>query len=65
MQSFLNKKTIIVIPVANEEKTITRLIDQFLNLDVVDFQVFIMDRYSKDRTMEIITHNMKNRLMDK
>ena len=50
------KKTIIVMPVANEETTMRQIIDEILNLPYDNlFLYLVIDSYSKDRT-ELIIH---------
>jgi len=49
------KKTIIVMPVANEEATMGRLIEDILALPYDNLFLYpVIDSYSKDRTEEII-----------
>ncbi len=49
------KKTIIVMPVANEEKTMGKVIEEILALPYDNLFLYpIIDSYSKDRTEEII-----------
>ena len=49
------KKTIIVMPVANEEKTIGSVLDKLLALNYENLRVFpVMDNYSKDGTLDIV-----------
>lgn len=49
------KKTIVVMPVANEEKTMEQLLDRLLELPYDNLFVYpVIDDYSKDRTEEII-----------
>ena len=49
------KKTIIVMPVANEEKTMGRVIEEILALPFDNLFLYpVIDSYSKDRTEEII-----------
>lgn len=49
------KKTIIVMPVANEEATMAEVLDQILALDYDNLYIYpVIDDYSKDRTEEII-----------
>ncbi|MBD5538978.1 MAG: glycosyltransferase [Desulfovibrio sp.] len=49
------KKTIIVMPVANEEQTIGQTIDEILKLNYEDLYLYpIIDSFSKDRTESII-----------
>ncbi len=51
----MQKKTIVVMPVANEEKTIGRVLNELIDLDIMNLRVFIvMDNYSKDNTQEIV-----------
>ena len=49
------KKTIIVMPVANEEDTMEQILDEILALPYEDLHIYpVIDSYSKDRTEEII-----------
>lgn len=49
------KKTIIVMPVANEEATMRQLLEEILALPYDDLWVYpVMDSFTKDRTGEII-----------
>ncbi|MBR5970407.1 MAG: glycosyltransferase [Lachnospiraceae bacterium] len=49
------KKTIVVMPVANEERTMKRVIQQILALPYDALYLYpVVDAYSKDRTEEII-----------
>lgn len=49
------KKTIIVMPVANEEDTMERILDEILALPYDNLYIYpVIDSYSKDRTEEII-----------
>lgn len=49
------KKTIIVMPVANEEKTMQEIIDKVMALPYDELYLYpVIDSYSKDRTEEII-----------
>ena len=49
------KKTIIVMPVANEEETMGRVIEEILALPYDNLFLYpVIDDYSKDRTGEII-----------
>ncbi len=49
------KKTIIVMPVANEEDTMERILDEILALPYDNLHIYpVIDSYSKDRTEEII-----------
>ena len=49
------KKTIIIMPVANEEETMAQVIQSVLDLPYQDLYLYpIVDAYSKDRTEEII-----------
>ena len=48
-------KTIIVMPVANEEKTMQEVIDKIMALPYDELYLYpVIDSYSKDRTEEII-----------
>ena len=54
------KKTIIVMPVANEETTMRQIIDEILNLPYDNlFLYLVIDSYSKDRTELIIDEKEK------
>lgn len=54
------KKTIIVMPVANEEATMESLLDDILNLPYDNLYIYpVIDSYSKDRTEEIIREKEK------
>ena len=49
------KKTIIVMPVANEEQSMGKLIEEILALPYDNLYLYpVIDSYSKDRTEEII-----------
>lgn len=49
------KKTIIVMPVANEEATMAQILDEILALPYDNLHIYpVVDDYSKDRTEEII-----------
>lgn len=49
------KKTIIVMPVANEEETMEGILDEILALPYDNLYIYpVIDSYSKDRTEEII-----------
>ena len=49
------KKTIIVMPVANEEQTMGSVIEQILALPYDNLHLYpIIDNYSKDKTEQII-----------
>ena len=49
------KKTIIVMPVANEETTMEGVLKQIMELPYDNLYVYpVIDSYSKDRTEEII-----------
>lgn len=49
------KKTIIVMPVANEEDTMERILDEILALPYDNLYLYpVIDSYSKDKTEEII-----------
>lgn len=54
------KKTIIVMPVANEEETMGQVLDEILNLPYDNLYIYpVIDSYSKDRTEEIIREKEK------
>ena len=54
------KKTIIVMPVANEEETMGAVLDEILALPYDNLYIYpIIDSYSKDRTEEIIRDREK------
>ena len=54
------KKTIIVMPVANEESTMGRILDEILSLPYDNLYIYpVIDSYSKDRTEEIIRDREK------
>ncbi len=49
------KKTIIVMPVANEETTMGQILDEILSLPYDNLYIYpVIDSYSRDRTEEII-----------
>lgn len=49
------KKTVVVMPVANEEKTIGTVIQKIMELPYDNLYLFpVIDSYSRDRTEEII-----------
>lgn len=49
------KKTIIVMPVANEESTMEQILNEILALPYDNLYIYpVIDSYSKDRTEEII-----------
>lgn len=49
------KKTIIVMPVANEEETMGKIIDEILDLNYDNLYLYpVIDAYSTDRTEDII-----------
>lgn len=49
------KKTVIVMPVANEEATMRQIIDEIMALPYEELYLYpIIDSYSKDKTEEII-----------
>lgn len=49
------KKTIIVMPIANEEATIARVLDEILALGYDNLYIYpVMDNYSKDNTQKIV-----------
>lgn len=54
------KKTIIVMPVANEEETMGTVLDEILALSYDNLYIYpVIDSYSKDRTEEIIRDREK------
>lgn len=54
------KKTIIVMPVANEESTMGQILDEILELPYDNLYIYpVVDNYSKDRTEEIIREREK------
>lgn len=54
------KKTIIVMPVANEEATMGQILDEILSLPYDNLYIYpVIDSYSKDRTEEIIREREK------
>ena len=54
------KKTIIVMPVANEESTMGQILDEILELSYENLYIYpVVDSYSKDRTEEIIREKEK------
>ena len=54
------KKTIIVMPVANEESTMGNILDEILALPYENLYIYpVVDSYSKDRTEEIIREREK------
>lgn len=54
------KKTIIVMPVANEESTMGQILDDILELPYDNLYIYpVVDSYSKDRTEEIIREREK------
>ena len=58
------KKTIIVMPVANEEGTMGQILDEILELPYENLYIYpVVDSYSKDRTEEIIRE--KEKISDK
>ena len=55
------KKTIIVMPVANEENTMGQILDEILALPYDNLYIYpVVDSYSKDRTEEIIREREKS-----
>ncbi len=49
------KKTVIVMPVANEESTMENMLEEIMSLPYDNVYVYpVVDAYSKDRTEEII-----------
>lgn len=54
------KKTIIVMPVANEEATMGQILDEILGLPYDNLYIYpVIDSYSKDKTEEIIREKEK------
>lgn len=54
------KKTIIVMPVANEEATMGWILDEILGLPYDNLYIYpVIDNYSRDRTEEIIREREK------
>lgn len=54
------KKTIIVMPVANEEETMGGVLDEILALPYDNLYIYpVIDNYSKDRTEQIIREREK------
>lgn len=54
-EEYWMKKTIIVMPVANEEATMGAVLDRILELPYDNLYTYVvMDGYSKDRTREIV-----------
>ena len=54
------KKTIIVMPVANEEATMGQILDEILSLPYDNLYIYpVIDNYSRDRTEEIIREREK------
>lgn len=55
------KKTIIVMPVANEESTMEKVLTEVMELPYDNLYIYpVIDSYSKDRTEEII-HEMEKK----
>ena len=55
------KKTIIVMPVANEESTMGQILDEILGLPYENLYIYpVVDSYSKDHTEEIIRAKEKS-----
>ena len=55
------KKTIVVMPVANEESTMGAVLEEIMNLPYDNLYVYpVIDSFSKDRTEEII-HEMEQK----
>ena len=49
------RKTIIVMPIANEEATIAAVFDEILSLGYDNLYIYpVMDNYSRDRTQRIV-----------
>ena len=54
------QKTIIVMPVANDEAPIGQILDEILNLPYNNLYIYpVIDSYSRDRTEEIIREKEK------
>ena len=54
------KKTIIVMPVANEEATMGQILEEILSLPYDNLYIYpVIDNYSRDRTEEIIREKEK------
>lgn len=54
------KKTIIVMPIANEEATIAEVFDEILSLSYDNLYIYpVMDNYSKDGTQKIVEEYAK------
>ena len=50
-----DKKTIIVMPVANEEESMGKVLEEILSLPYNNLFVYpVIDNYSKDKTEQII-----------
>lgn len=55
------KKTIIVMPVANEEETMEQVLNEILSLPYDNLYIYlVIDNYSKDKTEEIIREKEKH-----
>lgn len=55
------KKTVIVMPVANEENTMGEVLDRILNLPYDNLYVYpVIDNYSRDNTESIIDEKEKS-----
>lgn len=55
------KKTIIIMPVLNEEATMKTILDDILNLPYEFLYLYVvMDSFSKDRTADIVKEYEKN-----
>ena len=54
------KKTIIVMPVANEEETMGAVLDEILALPYDNLYIYpVIDNYSKDRTEQLSENGKK------
>ena len=54
------KKTVVVMPVANEEDTMTQILEELLALPYDNLYIYpVIDAYSKDHTEEIIRKKEK------
>ncbi len=61
----MGKKISILIPAYNEAKTIRRLVERIFTVPFpIDFEVIIVDDFSRDRTFRIIRLLEKNHLSD-
>jgi len=56
----MNPKVSIIVPTYNGEKYIQRAIESVLNQTFQDFEIIVVDDYSKDNTVKIIKELQKN-----